>query len=115
MWALALGGAGGALIRFALSEAWPRPHQLLVCTLVTVGLAFLVATVVLASGRTSALRAVVLGGCASAASLSVYAVLTVSQPPLLSIAFLTLTPLAAIAGLLAGLGWARKVARVGAR
>ncbi|PQP51212.1 chromosome condensation protein CrcB [Mycolicibacterium austroafricanum] len=110
-WALVVGGALGALIRYALAQAWPQPKQLLISTTVTVGLAFLVATYLMAVGVTSALHSVAVGVCASAASLSAYAVLTVSQPPKLSIAFLTLTPAAAIGGLLCGLAAARLVAR----
>ncbi len=110
-WALVVGGALGALIRYALAQAWPQPKQLLISTTVTVGLAFLVATYLMAVGVTSALHSVAVGVCASAASLSAYAVLTVSQPPRLSIAFLTLTPAAATAGLLCGLVAARLVAR----
>ncbi|MDW5612036.1 chromosome condensation protein CrcB [Mycolicibacterium sp. D5.8-2] len=110
-WALVIGGALGALIRYALAQAWPQPKQLLISTIVTVGLAFLVATYLMAVGVTSALHSVAVGVCASAASLSAYAVATVSQPPRLSIAFLTLTPAAAIGGLLCGLVAARLVAR----
>jgi fluoride ion exporter CrcB/FEX len=110
-WALVVGGALGALIRFALAQAWPQPKQMLISTIVTVGLAFLLATYLMAVGVTSALHSVAVGVCAGAASLSAYAVLTVSQPPRLSIAFLTLTPAAAIGGLLCGLVAARVVAR----
>lgn len=110
-WALVVGGALGALIRYALAQAWPQPKQLLISTTVTVGLAFLVATYLMAVGVTSALHSVAVGVCTGAASLSAYAVLTVSQPPKLSIAFLTLTPTAAIGGLLCGLVAARVVAR----
>lgn len=110
-WALVVGGALGALIRYALAQAWPQPKQLLISTTVTVGLAFLVATYLMAVGVTSALHSVAVGVCTGAASLSAYAVLTVSQPPKLSIAFLTLTPAAAIGGLLCGLAAARVVAR----
>ena len=52
----------------------------------------MVAGYLLATGSTSTLRAGVLGLCGSVASLSAYAVLTVSQPPRLSIAFLVGTP-----------------------
>ncbi|QZT58447.1 chromosome condensation protein CrcB [Mycolicibacterium austroafricanum] len=110
-WTLVVGGALGAVLRFALAQAWPQPKQLLISTTVTVGLAFLVATYLMAVGVTSALHSVAVGVCSGAASLSAYAVLTVSQPPKLSIAFLTLTPAAAIGGLLCGLVAARVVAR----
>ncbi|WP_275572232.1 chromosome condensation protein CrcB [Mycolicibacterium vanbaalenii] len=110
-WALVVGGAFGAVLRFALAQAWPQPKQLLISTIVTVGLAFLVATYLLAVGVTSALHSLAVGVCTGAASLSAYAVLTVSQPPKLSIAFLTVTPAAAVGGLLCGLVVARVVAR----
>lgn len=110
-WALILGGAVGAVIRFAAADAWPQPHQQLLSTTVTVGVAFTVATFVVAWGVTGPVPSFVLGVCASAASLSAYAVLTVSQPALLSIAFLTLTPAAATVGLLLGLLAVRAVAR----
>ena len=110
-WALVVGGAFGAVLRFALAQAWPQPKQLLISTTVTVGLAFLVAAYLMAVGLTSALHSLAVGVCVSAASLSAYAVLTVSQPPKLSIAFLTLTQAAAIGGLLCGLAAARVVAR----
>lgn len=110
-WALVVGGAFGAVLRFALAQAWPQPKQLLISTIVTVGLAFLVATYLMAVGVTSALHSLAVGVCTGAASLSAYAVLTVSQPPKLSIAFLTVTPAAAVGGLLCGLAAARVVAR----
>ncbi len=90
---------------------WPLPHQLLVSTTVTAGVAFMVAGFLLATRSTSALRAGVLGLCGSAASMSAYAVLTVSQPPRLSIAFLVGTPVVAMGGLLCGLLAARVTAR----
>lgn len=105
------GGAVGALIRYAAAQAWPQPPQMLISTTVTVGLAFAVAGFLMTRAATSVLPGFVLGVCAGAASLSAWAVLTVSQPPLLSIAFLTLTPAAAIGGLALGLLTARVVAR----
>ncbi|WP_460356837.1 chromosome condensation protein CrcB [Mycobacterium sp. ZZG] len=110
-WALVPGGAVGALIRYAAADTWPQPHQLLVSTTLTVGVAFTVATFVVARGATGPVLSFVLGVCAGAASLSAYAVLTVSQPALLSIAFLTLTPAAALGGLLLGLLATRAVTR----
>lgn len=101
----------GALIRFAAAEVWPQPHQVLISTTVTVGSAFAVATFLVARGATTPLPSFVLGVCASAASLSAYAVLTVSQPPLLSIAFLTVIPAAAIAGLICGLSAMKAMTR----
>jgi fluoride ion exporter CrcB/FEX len=109
--ALIIGGAVGALLRYALATTWPQPDELLLSTTVTAGLAFLVAGYLLASGPTSALHFVALGLCGSVASLSAYAVLTVGQQPWLSIAFLTLTPAAAIGGLLCGLAAARVAER----
>ncbi len=106
-----MGGTAGALVRYALATTWPLPHQLLISTIVTVGVAFLIAAYVLATGPTSLLANLVLGLCASTASLSAWAVLTISQPMRLSLAFLILTPAAAIGGLLCGLVVARAVAR----
>lgn len=101
----------GALIRFAAAQAWPQPPHMLISTTVTVGLAFAIAGFLMARAATSALSGFVLGICAGTASLSAWAVLTVSQPPLLSIAFLTLTPAAAIGGLALGLLTVRAVTR----
>ena len=109
--ALILGGSAGALLRYALTTTWPLPHEILVTTILTVALAFVVSGYLLATGPASALHFALLGVCGSAASLSTYAVLTVSQPPRLSIAFLTLTPAAAIGGLLCGLLVARASAQ----
>ncbi len=67
--------------------------------MLTVGLAFLIAAYVLASGPTTVLHYAVLGLCESAASLSAYAVLTIGASMRLSLAFLTLTPAAAISRL----------------
>ena len=73
--------------------------------------AFLVAGFLVSVGLTSAVRVGIVGMCAAAASLSAWAVLTISQPPKLSIAFLLGTPAAAIAGLFCGLLMARVVSR----
>lgn len=108
--ALIIGGAFGALLRYGLAATWPLPHQILVSTILTVGLSFLVGAYVLAKGPTTVLQHAVLGFCGSAASMGAYAVLTVSQPMTLSLAFLILTPAAAIAGLMCGL-LAARVAR----
>ncbi len=109
--ALVVGGTAGALLRYATATAWPLPRQAFVSTTVTAAVAFMVAGFLVSVGVTSALRAVVFGMCASAASLSAWAVLTISQPPKLSIAFLIGTPAAAVVGLLCGLMAARVVAR----
>ncbi|WNG88975.1 chromosome condensation protein CrcB [Mycobacterium sp. ITM-2016-00317] len=111
LWAVVAGGAVGALIRYAAAQAWPEPPQMLISTTVTVALAFAIAGFLMTRAATSALPGFVLGVCAGAASLSAWAVLTVSQPPVLSIAFLTLTPAAAIGGLALGLLTARAVTR----
>lgn len=109
--ALIVGGTVGALLRFALATTWPHPHQVLVSTVLTVGVAFMIAALLLATNAASFLAYVVLGFCASAASLSAWAVLTISAPMKLSLAFLIGTPAAAIGGLLCGLVVARAVAR----
>lgn len=109
--ALIVGGTVGALVRYALATTWPLPHQMLVSTILTVGLAFMVAVYLLATNSTSIVASLVLGVCASAASLSAWAILTISQPMRLSLAFLVLTPAAAVGGLLCGLVVARAVAR----
>lgn len=106
-----VGGTAGAVLRYATATAWPLPRQLLVSTTVTAAIAFAVAGFLVAGGVTSAVRAALFGMCASAASLSAWAVLTISQPPTLSIAFLIGTPAAAVAGMLCGLLAARVVAR----
>lgn len=105
--ALILGGSIGAIIRYALATTWPHPHQMLMTTVLTVGLAFVVSGYLLATGPTSVLHHVLLGVCFSAASLSAYAVLTISAPMRLSLAFLIATPAAAIAGVMCGLLLAR--------
>lgn len=109
--ALIVGGTVGALIRYATATAWPLPRHAFVSTTVTAAVAFMVAGFLVSAGLTSPLRTAVFGMCASAASLSAWAVLTISQPPKLSIAFLIGTPAAAVAGLLCGLLAARVVAR----
>ena len=101
----------GALVRYATATAWPLPRHVFVSTTVTAAVAFMVAGFLVAVGLTSALRVAVFGACASAASLSAWAVLTISQPPKLSIAFLIGTPAAAVIGLLCGLLAARVVAQ----
>lgn len=80
-------------------------------TVLMVGMAFLIAGFLLAIGPTSVLQFAALGVCGSAASLSAYAVLTISQPMRLSLAFLILTPVAAIGGLICGLLAARVAVR----
>ncbi|WP_234788782.1 chromosome condensation protein CrcB [Mycolicibacterium iranicum] len=109
--ALIVGGTVGALLRYALATTWPHPHQMLVSTVLTVGAAFTIAAFVLATNSASLFANLILGFCASAASLSAWAVLTISQPMKLSLAFLIATPAAAIGGLLCGLAVARAVAR----
>ncbi|MEW5808573.1 MAG: chromosome condensation protein CrcB [Actinomycetota bacterium] len=109
--ALVVGGTAGALVRYATATAWPQPKQLWVSTTVTAALAFAVAGFIVASGVTSTVRAALFGLSASAASLSAWSVLTISQPPKLSIAFLIGVPAAALAGLLCGLLAARVAAR----
>lgn len=94
-----------------MTTTWPLPRHVFVSTTVTAAVAFMVAGFLVSVGVTTALRAAVFGMCASAASLSAWAVLTISQPPKLSIAFLIGTPAAAVAGLLCGLLAARVVAR----
>lgn len=106
-----VGGTVGALVRYATTTTWPLPRHVFLSTTVTAAVAFMVAGFLVAVGLTSALRVAVFGACASAASLSAWAVLTISQPPKLSIAFLIGTPAAAVAGLLCGLMAARMVAR----
>ena len=73
--------------------------------------AFAVAGFIVANGVMSTVRATLFGLCASTASLSAWSVLTISQPPTLSIAFLIGVPAAALAGLLCGLMAARVAAR----
>ncbi|OKH74699.1 chromosome condensation protein CrcB [Mycobacterium sp. SWH-M1] len=109
--ALVIGGTAGALLRYAVATAWPQPKQLWVSTTVTAAVAFAVAGFIVASGAMSTARAALFGLCASAASLSAWSVLTISQPPTLSIAFLFGVPAAALAGLLCGLLAARVAAR----
>jgi hypothetical protein len=94
-------------VRYALATTWPHPKEILLTTVLTVGVAFLISGYVLATGARSVWHFLVLGVCGSAASLSAYAVLTISQPMRLSLAFLILTPAAAIAGLLCGLAVSR--------
>ena len=109
--ALIMGGTVGALVRYAVATTWPKPQHMLIPTLVTVLVAFLVAAFVLATGPRNSLHYLILGVCGGVASLSAWAVLTISTPMRLSLAFLTLTPAAAITGLLCGLVVARAVAR----
>ncbi|TRW80477.1 chromosome condensation protein CrcB [Mycolicibacterium sp. 018/SC-01/001] len=109
--ALVIGGTAGALLRYAVATSWPQPTQLWVSTTMTAAVAFAIAGFLVSSGITSAVRAAVFGVCASAASLSAWSVLTIKQPPTLSLAFLIGVPAAALAGLLCGLLAARVVAR----
>jgi fluoride exporter len=109
--ALIAGGMVGALLRYALATTWPHPHQILVSTVLTSGVAFMIAAFLMASASISVLRDIVMGLCASAASLSAWAVLTISQPMRLSLAFLIGTPTAAVCGLMCGLAVARALAR----
>lgn len=109
--ALVVGGTAGALLRYATATAWPQPKQLWVSTTVTAAVASAVAGFIVASGAMSTVRAAVFGLCASAASLSAWSVLTIGQPPKLSLAFLIGVPAAALAGLLCGLLAARVAAR----
>ena len=98
-------------MRYSAATTWPQPRHLFVSTTVTAAVAFAVAAFLVSTGLTSAVRAAVFGMCTSAASLSAWAALTISQPPRLSIAFLIGTPAAAVIGLLCGLSAARLVAR----
>ncbi|MCG7592770.1 chromosome condensation protein CrcB [Mycobacterium sp. PSTR-4-N] len=109
--ALVVGGTMGALVRYATAIAWPQPKQLWVSTAVTAAVAFAVAGFIVASGAMSTVRAALFGMCASAASLSAWSLLTISQPPRLSLAFLIGVPAAALAGLLCGLLAARVATR----
>ncbi|MBX7450620.1 chromosome condensation protein CrcB [Mycolicibacterium sp. 3033] len=109
--ALVIGGTAGALVRYGTATAWPQPSQLWVSTSVTAAVAFAVAGFIVASGAMSTARAVLFGLCSSAVSLSAWSVLTISQPPRLSLAFLIGVPAAALAGLLCGLLAARVAAR----
>ncbi|MGQ9350952.1 chromosome condensation protein CrcB [Mycolicibacterium gilvum] len=109
--ALVVGGTAGALVRYAVTTTWPSPREMLVSTVVTVFVAFLVAAYVLAYGPKSPFHFAVLGLCGSVASLSAWAVLTISTTMKISLAVLTLTPAAAMAGLVCGLLVARASAR----
>jgi len=109
--ALVAGGTVGALVRYAVATTWPYPRQMWVSTTVIAAVAFLIAGFLVSIGLTSALRVGIVGMCAAAASLSAWAVLTISQPPKLSIAFLLGTPAAAAIGLFCGLLIARVVSR----
>ncbi|STZ42281.1 CrcB-like protein [Mycolicibacterium gilvum] len=106
-----MGGTAGALVRYAVTATWPTPREMLVSTVVTVFVAFVVAAYVLAHGPKSPLQFAVLGLCGSVASLSAWAVLTISTTMKISLAVLTLTPTAAVAGLVCGLLCARVAAR----
>ncbi|AFM16125.1 CrcB-like protein [Mycolicibacterium chubuense NBB4] len=109
--AVIVGGAAGAVLRYAIAATWPLPRQVLMSTVLTAAIAFLIAGFLIANASTSTPRAAILGMCASAASLSAYALFTISQTPKLSIASLVLTPAAAIGGLLCGLLIARVAAQ----
>ncbi|SRX80643.1 Putative fluoride ion transporter CrcB [Mycolicibacterium parafortuitum] len=106
-----MGGTAGALVRYAMATTWPKPQDMLIPTLIAVGVAFFFAAYVLATGLRTSLHYLILGLCGGVASLSAWAVLTISTPMRLSLAFLTLTPVAAVTGLLCGLVVARAVAR----
>lgn len=109
--ALIVGGTLGALIRFSLASAWPQPQQILISTTLTAAVAFMIAGYLVATGFKSVVHYLLFGLCASAASLSAWAILTIDQTMRLSLAFLLLVPAAAIAGLVCGLAVARAVAR----
>lgn len=109
--ALIVGGTAGSLVRYAVTTTWPSPREMLVSTVASAFIAFLVAACVLAHGAKSPLHFVLLGLCGSVASLSAWAVLTISTTMKISLAVLTLTPAAAMAGLVCGLLVARASAR----
>ena len=99
------------MLRYGLWSVSSRPVLVLASTVAVTAVAFLVAAFLLTTGPLTTARAALFGLCASAASLSAWAVLTIDQTPLMSAAFLTLTPAAAVVGLGVGLLLARSVAR----
>lgn len=99
----AAGGAIGALVRYAISTHWPEPRQVLIATLVTTAVAMAVIGFVVVGRLPSAVLALILTACGTVASLSAVAVIAVGQTPWLALAFLALTPVAALTGLTIGL------------
>lgn len=110
----AAGGAVGALIRYSTSTFLPEPRQVLVSTLVTAFVAMAFAGAALAVRLPRPVLVLLLAVCGTAASLSAVAIITVGQTPWLALSFFLLTPIAALAGLFAGLAcgaWLRTAAR----
>jgi fluoride ion exporter CrcB/FEX len=104
-----LGGAIGAMIRYAMSQTWPSPRQVLLCTVLTAAAGFLIVGLLLGVTNSRIVRALTVTLCGAAASLSAYSIIGVGQTPWLAAAFLVLTPAAALIALVAGMLLARPV------
>lgn len=103
----AVGAAVGATARYAMVYACDTRGMLLVVTLASVTIAFVVIGAVATGSLGDPARKVLVGCCGAIASLSAYSVVGVTQIPWLAAGFLVLTPVSAIAGLTLGtyFGW----------
>jgi fluoride ion exporter CrcB/FEX len=99
----AAGGAAGAVLRYLLIAALPRPSQALIANVVTAAVAFAVVGIVLCAWATRAVHALMLGFCGAATSLSAYSVAAAMQTPWYAAGVAVLTPIAALTGLAAGI------------
>jgi fluoride ion exporter CrcB/FEX len=97
------GGAAGAVLRYLLIAALPSPSQALIANVITAAGAFAVVGIVLCAWATHAVRALMLGFCGAATSLSAYSVGAAMQTPWYAAGAAILTPIAALAGLAAGI------------
>jgi fluoride ion exporter CrcB/FEX len=100
---IALGAGIGAAIRyFVVDLAFSTPVALLLATLASVFVAFLVLGIVLGAVSHPYVRAGVAGGAGAIGSMSGFTALGISQPAQWAIPFVILTPVVLIAGLFAG-------------
>ena len=93
----------GAVIRYLMKSLWSSiPLLLLTTTIVAVVLGFVVVGLVLASSAGPNVRAFLVGMSGTIASISAYVGIGVSQPSWIAVAFLILTPVAVLIGLVGG-------------
>jgi CrcB protein len=107
----AVGAAVGASARYAMVCACDTRGLLLVVTLASVTIAFVVIGAVATSPLGDPARKALVGCCGAIASLSAYSVLGVTQMPWLAAGLLILTPVSAVAGLTLGTYFGSMVSR----
>jgi fluoride ion exporter CrcB/FEX len=99
----AAGGAAGAVLRYLLIAALPRPSQALIANVITTAVAFAVVGIVLCAWAMRAVHALMLGFCGAATSVSAYSVAAAMQTPWYAAGVAALIPFAALAGLAVGI------------